>query len=184
MATLSRADDAIAQLASAPVALVILDADAGGLELCHEIVERESGTSILIISASPCQPRDRVAGLLAGADDHLCEPYDRDELLARVRRLLARHAQWTSSALASPSALSPRETEVVQWLAVGQTLQQIANRLVVSHKTVASHVDHILHKLDVHSQAQAVAYAYLHGLVGPGAGRISAQAAGTGPRGR
>jgi DNA-binding NarL/FixJ family response regulator len=51
-------------------------------------------------------------------------------------------------------------------LASGLTQQQIANQLVISSSTVASHIEHVLEKLGVHSRAQAVALALRSGLVG------------------
>lgn len=50
-------------------------------------------------------------------------------------------------------------------VATGRTNRDIADRLVISEKTVASHVSHILTKLGLSSRAAATAYAYEHGLV-------------------
>jgi ATP/maltotriose-dependent transcriptional regulator MalT len=72
------------------------------------------------------------------------------------------------SALAPPassSGLSSRELEVLGLLAKGLTNREIANQLVISDKTVASHVSHIFTKLDLTSRAAATGYAYEHGLV-------------------
>jgi predicted ATPase/DNA-binding NarL/FixJ family response regulator len=60
--------------------------------------------------------------------------------------------------------LSPRELEVLRLLADGLTNQEIADAIFVSRRTVATHVDHILTKLDVRSRTAAVAYAIRHGL--------------------
>ena len=74
----------------------------------------------------------------------------------------ARAAQHTA---ASPtSGLTAREEEVLAHIAMGLTNRQIAERLVVSEKTVATHVGHILTKLELPSRAAATAYAYEHGL--------------------
>jgi DNA-binding NarL/FixJ family response regulator len=59
----------------------------------------------------------------------------------------------TSSAL---SPLTPRETEVLCLLAKGQPNRTIAQELVVSEKTVKTHVSNILSKLDVRNRTQAV----------------------------
>lgn len=67
---------------------------------------------------------------------------------------------------ASPpsSGLTGREEEVLALIAKGLTNRQIAERLVVSEKTAATHVGHILTKLGLPSRAAATAYAYEHGL--------------------
>jgi len=65
----------------------------------------------------------------------------------------------------APDGLSPRECEVLRQLARGLTNRGIAEALVISEKTVASHVSHIFTKLGVTSRAAATAYAYDHDLV-------------------
>lgn len=60
--------------------------------------------------------------------------------------------------------LSGRELEVLRLLAEGLTNQEIADTLFISRRTAASHVDHILEKLDVRSRTAAVAYAIRNGL--------------------
>jgi DNA-binding NarL/FixJ family response regulator len=67
--------------------------------------------------------------------------------------------------------LTAREVEVLSLIATGKTNHAIATELVISEKTVASHVSHIFIKLDLTSRAAATAYAYEHDLVrSPGAG--------------
>ena len=63
------------------------------------------------------------------------------------------------------SGLTKRELEVLGLLADGLSQKEIAARLVISSKTVAAHVQHILGKLGVHSRTQAVAHAYRRGLL-------------------
>src|SRR5213078_1111954 len=98
----------------------------------------------------------RVAGLLLGADDYLVKPIQFDHLLARVRRLVAQPAPVVGP-VASP--LTPREQEVLGLLAEGLEQDEIANRLFITPKTVAKHIERILGKLGVRSRAQAVALA-------------------------
>jgi DNA-binding NarL/FixJ family response regulator len=69
-----------------------------------------------------------------------------------------------------PDGLTPREAEVLALIAAGLTNTEIAQRLVVSGATVKSHVNHIFAKAGVRDRAQAVVYAYEHGLAEPGAG--------------
>ena len=65
-----------------------------------------------------------------------------------------------------PAGLTSREVEVLGLLARGQSAKQIAQRLSVTPKTVANHVEHIYTKLGVSSRASATLYATRHGLVG------------------
>lgn len=61
--------------------------------------------------------------------------------------------------------LTPREVEVLRLVATGVTNREVADRLVISERTVDRHVSNIFTKLDVASRAAATAYAYRHGLV-------------------
>jgi|SRR5215212_3590480 len=167
-------------------ALVIMETHlrgVSGYEIFRELRERYGeDLPIIFVSAEGTDETDRVAGLLLGADDHLAKPIRFDHLLARVRRLVTR-----SAAVAGPVAshLTPREQEVLALLAEGLEQNQIANRLFITPKTVAKHVERILDKLGVHSRAQAVALA-LRGD-SPDARHASAQAprrAGQRPRRR
>jgi DNA-binding NarL/FixJ family response regulator len=67
--------------------------------------------------------------------------------------------------LPPPGGLTMREVEVLALVAKGHTNRQIAERLVISEKTVASHLSHTFTKLGLASRAAATAYAYEHGLI-------------------
>ncbi|MGD2044830.1 MAG: LuxR C-terminal-related transcriptional regulator [Gemmatimonadota bacterium] len=74
------------------------------------------------------------------------------------------------SAEQSPShdhGLTPREVEVLGWLATGRTNRAIADTLSISEKTVARHVANIYAKLGLSSRSAATAYAYEHDLARP-----------------
>src|SRR5437899_3487312 len=92
----------------------------------------------------------------------MVKPVDPDELSARLRRLLERSRAWGKS---TTSDLSEREIEVLQLVAEGLPPADVARQLVISPKTVSSHVQRILTKLNVHTRAQAVAVAYEAGLI-------------------
>lgn len=146
--------------------LVVIDlelSDMTGYEACFELRERVGDRlPIILLSGSRTEPSDRVAGLLIGADDYLAKPFDPGELLVRARRLLVRSPRRVPL-LEAP--LTSRESQVLQLLAGGLSQERIAKELFITSKTVASHIQRILSKLEVHSRTEAVALAYRHGLI-------------------
>jgi DNA-binding NarL/FixJ family response regulator len=67
-----------------------------------------------------------------------------------------------------PSVLTPRESEVLRLIALGQSNAEIAAELVISEGTVKSHITHILTKIEARDRAHAVSYAFRTGLLDPG----------------
>ncbi|HYZ80151.1 MAG TPA: helix-turn-helix transcriptional regulator, partial [Solirubrobacteraceae bacterium] len=67
---------------------------------------------------------------------------------------------------ALPDELTPREAEVLALVAQGLSNREIAARLVVSEATVKTHINHVFAKTGARDRAQAVHYAYSHGLAG------------------
>ncbi len=63
------------------------------------------------------------------------------------------------------SLLTPRELEVLTLIAEGMTSREIAQKLVISHKTVDRHRENIMAKLDLHSRVDLVKYAIEQGLI-------------------
>jgi len=161
----STGDEALAAVRDRPPAAVLLDVDLPGLsgyEVCRAIrQDHRLDVRVVFVSGERTESFDRVAGLLIGADEYVTKPFAPDELLARLRCVLRR----SSPPAAAKGVLSRRELEVLTLLAEGLRQPEIAARLVISPKTVGTHIERILGKLDAHSRAQAVAIAYRLQLV-------------------
>ena len=161
-------DEALSLARSLLPAAVILEVPLAGLsgyEVCH-VLKSELGSDVpvLFLSGTRTESYDRVAGLLLGADDYVIKPYSAGEVLARVVNLIRR------SRSPSPSAgrrLTKREVEVLGLMADGLRHDEIARRLFISPKTVSTHVEHILRKLEARSSTEAVAIAYREELLRP-----------------
>ena len=112
----------------------------------------------------------------AGATGYLLKDAPRDELLRAVRAAANREAVLSPTVAArlmnrvrtpSPGLLSPREGEVLKWVAAGATNREVAARLLISEATVKTHLLNVYGKLGVGDRAAAVAEAYNRGLLTP-----------------
>ena len=125
------------------------------------------------------------AALRAGAVGFLLKSAEPDELIAAVRtvaagqglispevtrRLITEFAASSelTQADARIDALTPREREVLMLMARGLSNAELGDELVLEPSTVKKHVANVLSKLDLKSRAQAVVFAYEHGLARPG----------------
>jgi len=152
--------------AGRPAAAILEPALTGvtGYEICRVLRDRYGDSiPIVFVSASRTESYDRVGGLLLGGDDYVPKPFAPDELVARVRRLIERGRASVPPSVAS--RLTKREREVLGLLAEGLTQAEIASKLVISQKTVGSHIERILSKLGVRNRTQAVALAFREDLV-------------------
>jgi DNA-binding NarL/FixJ family response regulator len=144
-------------------AAVVLDVqlpDLNGYEICRQLRDKYGDAlPIIFISGERVDALDRTAGLLVGADDYLVKPVDPGELIARVRRLVEPSHSIAAGASNGLGSLTKREHEVLDLLAEGHPQDEIAAELVISPKTVSTHIQRILGKLKVRSRAQAVAVA-------------------------
>src|SRR5438874_1798670 len=119
------------------VALIVLEVglpDMTGYEVCREIrSQRGDELPIFFLSGLRTEPLDRVAGLLLGADDFIVKPFDRAELVARVRRFITRRDSANSAAGGKRTAnvpyLTEREREILARLAHGAQQTKIAEQL-------------------------------------------------------
>jgi DNA-binding response OmpR family regulator len=163
-------EEALAEAEQKRPEAVVLETKLPGISgytVCQELKSRY-GTElpVLFLSGTRTESYDRVAGLLVGADDYLVKPFDPDEVVARIRRFIL------PAGRARPVSrwnLTKREQEVLDLLAAGRPEAEIAQELVISRKTVATHIQRILGKLGVHSRTQAVALVYASALDGSNA---------------
>jgi len=91
--TASTAQAALAELASEPPAIIVLDLnlpDGDGVELCRHI-RKSSDVPILMLTARD-EDVDKIIGLEVGADDYMTKPFNPRELVARVKSVLRRAA--------------------------------------------------------------------------------------------
>jgi DNA-binding NarL/FixJ family response regulator len=164
--TAASGEEALELVASDKPALVVLEVSlpgCSGYEVCSRLRQTFGQTiGIVFLSGERTESLDHVAGLLLGADDYVVKPFDPDQLVARVRAILRRGAHEVPK---QTSGLTRREQQVLQLLAEGQAQAEIASELVISTKTVGTHIEHILAKLEVRSRAQAVALAYREDLL-------------------
>ena len=78
--------------------------------------------------------------------------------------LVVEPAPAAEAGAADTPRLTDRETEVLRLVAKGLSYKQIAERLVISHRTVQNHVQNTLHKLQLHNRVELVRYAIEQGL--------------------
>jgi DNA-binding CsgD family transcriptional regulator len=124
---------------------------------------------------------------------HVLEPVEEASRLARTLETLGAQAScaapWSQAAQAhgaappAPPPLTPREREVLGWIARGLQNKEIAQTLDLSLATVRNHIHNILEKLGLHSKLEAVSLAFRSGWVEEASAPSTAPGAG-GPAGR
>ena len=183
VATAPDADAAVRIALAVRPRVVLMDLNLGatsGVTAIAGILERLPGTRVLVLSASG-EHADVLEAVKAGATGYLVKSAGVDELLAAVRRTAEGFPVFTPglaglvlgefrrlagepAGAEEPPVLTERETEVLRLVAKGLTARQIGERLVVSHRTVESHVQNTLRKLQLHNRVQLVRYAIEQGL--------------------
>lgn len=178
--------EALARFPASRPDVVVLDLHLpapGGIEVTAELVRQDPSVRVLVLSASGEQA-DVLAAVKAGATGYLVKSASREELLAAVRRTAAGHPVFTPGLAGmllgefqriaeepvaeaeATTSLTSRETEVLKLVATGLSYRQIAERLVLSHRTVQNHVQNILRKLHLHNRVELTLYAIERGLDG------------------
>jgi len=163
--------------------VVLLDLNMpglSGLEALQLLLQDMPGLAVLMLTVSE-DADDLGAALRVGARGYLLKNIDADYLVASIRRahageaviaegMTAKLVQQFRMAGQAPVAevektrLTPRETEILTCLALGDSNKVIARKLDVAESTVKIHVQSILKKLGLTSRVQAAVYAVEHGL--------------------
>jgi DNA-binding NarL/FixJ family response regulator len=170
------AEDAFALALALRPDVMLLDIDLpgmNGIQMLEELGPRLPDTKIVMLTVSDSE-RDMIDALGRGAAGYLTKDLAPEALLRALRgtqrgelamsrrhaAIVMRHFIGTARKGRSGSAgglegLSPRESDVLRMLAEGLTDREIAEALVISPRTVETHVSNILHKLGVRKRAEA-----------------------------
>ena len=182
VAVASNGKEALARCPAARPDVVVLDLqipEPNGVEVTRAIAGPD-GPRVLILSASGEQA-DVLEAVKAGATGYLVKSASRAELLDAVRKVAEGEAVYTAGlaglvlgeyrrleSAAKPAeerpVLTERETEVLRMVAKGLSSTQIAERLVISHRTVQNHTQNTLRKLQLHNRVELTRYAIEQGL--------------------
>jgi DNA-binding NarL/FixJ family response regulator len=189
VATASDGAEAVRRGKASRPEVVVLDMQMpqlSGAEVTARLIAYDPEVKVLVLSASGEQ-QDVLQAVKAGAIGYLVKSASREELLAAVERIAVGDPVFTpglaglvlgefrklamlpdSQGPGTPGADTPRltdrETEVLRLVAKGLSYKQIADRLVLSHRTVQNHVQNTLNKLQLHNRVELVRYAIAQGL--------------------
>ncbi|MHC5700627.1 response regulator transcription factor [Streptomyces sp. PKU-MA01144] len=188
VATAGDGPQAVRRARAAAPDVLVLDLNLPGMpgvRVCRELVGADSALRVLVLSASG-EHADVLEAVKSGATGYLLKSAGAQELVDAVRRTAAGDPVFTpglaglvlgeyrrlasepapAAGPADPAAprLTERETEVLRLVAKGLSYKQIAERLVISHRTVQNHVQNTLGKLQLHNRVELVRYAIERGL--------------------
>ncbi len=170
------AEDAFALALAVRPDVMLLDIDLpgmNGIQMLEELAPRLPETKIVMLTVSDSD-RDMIEALARGAAGYLTKDLNPEALLRALRgtqqgelAMSRRHAarvmrhfvgaarKGRMGGAGALEGLSPRENDVLRMLADGLTDREIAAALVISPRTVETHVSNILHKLNVRKRAEA-----------------------------
>ncbi|MER7484734.1 response regulator transcription factor [Streptomyces sp. NPDC126497] len=188
VATAGDGDQAVRRAKAVVPDVLVLDLNLPGkpgVQVCKEVVAANPAVRVLVLSASG-EHADVLEAVKSGATGYLLKSASTEELRDAVRRTAVGDPVFTpglaglvlgeyrrlASEPAGPAPagepgaprLTDRETEVLRLVAKGLSYKQIAERLVISHRTVQNHVQNTLGKLQLHNRVELVRYAIERGL--------------------
>ncbi|HET9590314.1 MAG TPA: response regulator transcription factor [Anaerolineales bacterium] len=138
---------------------------------------RKSNPEIKVMMLTGTEVDDRVFDLVAeGIEGYVLKQIEPGELVRAIRAVVNGEAYLHPEVMkkvigkiqpqkASSISLTPRELEVLEWMATPNTYKQIALQLSVSEETIRSHVKNILEKMKQPNRSQAVLRALRLGLI-------------------
>jgi two-component system, NarL family, invasion response regulator UvrY len=167
-------EEALVQVQALRWDLILLDVSLpgrSGLEILHDIKQQHHDARVLLVSVHP-ERQYAVRALKSGAMGYMTKDSPRHELVKAVRKVLA-GGKYISPALAEVLAgslgiepdkppherLSNRELEIMQALASGRRIKEIAAGLCLSVKTVSTYRRRVLEKMSMESNADLTRYA-------------------------
>jgi DNA-binding NarL/FixJ family response regulator len=179
LGTASDGEEAIALVERLRPDVVLMDLRmprCDGVAATRRLRELGSPTQVVVLTTY-ADDRSVVEALRAGARGFLTKDAGAEEIERAIAAVVRGEAaidpavqhhlvDAVAGAAELPDGLTPREAEVLALIAEGLSNGEIAQRLVVSEATVKSHVNHLFTKTGVRDRAQAVSYAYRHGLAG------------------
>jgi DNA-binding NarL/FixJ family response regulator len=149
-----------------------------GVDALRRLRELDNPARVLVVT-SFTEQRTVVPALRAGAAGYVYKDVDPDALAGAIRSVHAGHIllqpevadallaqEGSNSGTGRAGSLTEREREVLGLIADGRSNREIARALVLSEKTVKTHVSNILMKLDLADRTQAALWAVRHGVTG------------------
>jgi DNA-binding NarL/FixJ family response regulator len=149
-----------------------------GIDALRRLRELDNPARVLIVT-SFTEQRTVVPALRAGAAGYVYKDIHPDALAGAIRSVHAGHIllqpevagallsqEESNSGQGRGGSLTEREREVLALIADGRSNREIARALVLSEKTVKTHVSNILMKLDLADRTQAALWAVRHGVTG------------------
>lgn len=170
--------DACSLLKPQVVLMDLVMPEMDGITATRQISSLGLGTRVIALT-SFIEDEKVISAIQAGACGYLLKDVSPDELIdalravsrgeARLHPEVTRRLMHQVAAQPKPSSspvdLTGRELEVLRLIAQGKSNQAIADALVISEKTVKTHVSSLLSKLQLEDRTQLAIYALKHGLV-------------------
>jgi two-component system nitrate/nitrite response regulator NarL len=183
VSSVSNGDDGLKSIKNLFPDIILLDLrmpDLSGIEVLKNIRQINKTLPVVMLTTSDDE-KDLIEALRNGASGYLLKDMEPDDLVVALKdvlkgetivapnlvQILAKFHQGDDTEINITnliSTLTPRENEILELLAEGQSNKLIAKNLGISDGTVKLHVKSILRKLEIHSRVEAAVIAVEHGL--------------------